>query len=607
MDDKKICFIACVNAEENGHIAEEISKLYVPEGYNVEYFGVTDVPSMCAGYNEAASISDAKYKIYIRQDIEFCNAFLLYDLLKIFDSSAKIGLVGLIGVDRMPVDMIVEHGILYGPDSEKTVLVEDKYQEVIAVTGSFLATQVDLSWDEENIDDWYFFALSQCALMRQKGYKVVVPGQKDGSWIKPVLSYDYDYHNDKTEQCRQYALTNYSTAFNIPRDAKRYGIMSFTEISGTDFIWPLIYRNADFSVAELGISIYSDSNEDFGKIKNFIEEQHLDVFVSFNFSPLVSSACETCGIKYVCWVFDCPQQALYDGRIKNDCNYIFCFDKKQVEITRENGGSHVFHHPLAYNENRMSVPKLNENDIDRFSCNVSFVGNLYEDEVYQRIKDRFSESALADYDRVINEAFGRWDGTDRLKEALKRETIEEMAAMDSPSVVNNLKMDIGEYYEGRILARDLANRERMEMLKRLAKYGLKFYTGSRNVQIDGVTISPRLDYSTELSRAYRLSKINIGTTLHSITSGIPLRVFDIMGAGGFLLTNYQPEIPELFVIGKEIEVYKDFAEMEEKVQFYLSNDNLREKIALNGYKVVTEKHNFNKEFVVMMKKAGMSL
>ncbi|WP_026517153.1 glycosyltransferase [Butyrivibrio sp. MC2021] len=607
MDDRKFCFISCVNPEGNDRIADEICKLQVPEGYNVEYFGVSDVSSMCAGYNEAASISNAKYKIYMKQNIEFCNIFLLYDLLRIFNSSSKIGMVGTLGVDRMPVDMITEHGILYGPDSEKTILVDNEYKEVLAVAGNFIATQVDMPWDENNIDDWYFYALSQCALMRQKGYKVVVPGQKSGAWIKPVLSDDYDYLDEKTEKCRQYALTRYSALFNIPRDAKRYGIMSFTEISGVDFIWPLIYKKADFSVAELGISIYSDSDEDFERIIKFIKEQHLDVFVSFNFSPLVSRACEACGIKYVSWVFDCPQQALYDNLVKNDCNYIFCFDKKQVETTKENGGMHVFHHPLAYNENRMSVPKVDGNDRKRFSCSVSFVGNLYEDEVYQKIQDRLSENALSDYERVFHEAFGKWDGTDRLKAALKRETIEEMAAMDSPDVVNNLKMDIGDYYEGRILARALANCERIEMLKRLAKYGLKFYTGSKNVQIDGVTVSPRLDYSTELPKAYHLSKINIGTTLHTITSGIPLRVFDIMGAGGFLLTNFQPEIPELFVIGKEIEVYKDFDEMEEKVSFYLNNDNLREKIALNGYRAVVEKHNFNKEFVVMMNKAGLPL
>lgn len=41
----------------------------------------------------------------------------------------------------------------------------------------------------------------------------------------------------------------------------------------------------------------------------------------------------------------------------------------------------------------------------------------------------------------------------------------------------------------------------------------------------------------------------------SIKTGIPLRLFDIMGAGGFLITNYQSEITQYFDIDKELVVY----------------------------------------------------
>ena len=34
------------------------------------------------------------------------------------------------------------------------------------------------------------------------------------------------------------------------------------------------------------------------------------------------------------------------------------------------------------------------------------------------------------------------------------------------------------------------------------------------------------------------SKVNLNITLRNIKTGIPLRALDIMGAGGFLLTNY---------------------------------------------------------------------
>lgn len=44
-------------------------------------------------------------------------------------------------------------------------------------------------------------------------------------------------------------------------------------------------------------------------------------------------------------------------------------------------------------------------------------------------------------------------------------------------------------------------------------------------------------------------------TSKPIRTGLPLRIWDILGAGGFVLTNYQTEIPEYFEIGKDLETY----------------------------------------------------
>ena len=93
-------------------------------------------------------------------------------------------------------------------------------------------------------------------------------------------------------------------------------------------------------------------------------------------------------------------------------------------------------------------------------------------------------------------------------------------------------------------------------------------------------------------------------TMPGITSGIPLRVFDIMGMGGFVLTNYQPEVEELFEIGKNIEVYHDFDEMADKVKFYSDNENARKIIALNGKKII-EGFSIEKRVREILVKAGL--
>ena len=53
MNDKKICFIMCVNDKlYEEECIRYIQKLNVPEGYEVEQLSIWDAPSMAAGYNE---------------------------------------------------------------------------------------------------------------------------------------------------------------------------------------------------------------------------------------------------------------------------------------------------------------------------------------------------------------------------------------------------------------------------------------------------------------------------------------------------------------------------------------------------------------------------
>lgn len=87
----------------------------------------------------------------------------------------------------------------------------------------------------------------------------------------------------------------------------------------------------------------------------------------------------------------------------------------------------------------------------------------------------------------------------------------------------------------------------------------------------------------EMPKIFHLSKINLNFTSKPIRSGLPLRIWDIMGAGGFVLTNFQIEIPEYFEIGKEIETFSSQEELLDKITYYLEHEEERKQIASNGY------------------------
>ena len=190
---------------------------------------------------------------------------------------------------------------------------------------------------------------------------------------------------------------------------------------------------------------------------------------------------------------------------------------------------------------------------------------------------------------------------------MSEKALDELWNINGNKMSIDHKMGKDDFLGAALFSRYLANLERTNILIKLNKYNIRLYTTDKNIVIPGVRIGSELSYDEQLPKVYFLSKINLNITLHSIISGIPLRVFDIMGVGGFMLTNYQPEIEDYFLIGKDIEVYRDIDELVDKVDFYLKNENARLRIALNGYKVVSEKHSYDNRINEILEKLDRRL
>lgn len=189
MDKQKFCFIICSNnnlfLEESIHY---INHLKVPEGYTMDLLVVNDASSITQGYNEALEATDAKYKIYMHQDVFILNKNLLFDLLEIFEADSQIGMIGMVGYTE-----VSQHGIMwrsecrgsiYGRASSSEIsgyrysLAEDGFSYVAEIDGFFMATCQDLRWDTERLKDWDFYDAFQSIEFLNHGYKIAVPVQR---------------------------------------------------------------------------------------------------------------------------------------------------------------------------------------------------------------------------------------------------------------------------------------------------------------------------------------------------------------------------------------------------------------------------------------------
>ena len=139
------------------------------------------------------------------------------------------------------------------------------------------------------------------------------------------------------------------------------------------------------------------------------------------------------------------------------------------------------------------------------------------------------------------------------------------------------------------------------MLEQMGEIGHTCFYSSEPASIPNVKSKGPLKYSDEMPCVFRYSKLNLNPTLKCIQSGIPLRALDIMGAGGVLLSNYQPELAEYFENEKDLILYESIEDAVAKADFYLRHENLRREIAANGNKKVKESFSYPERINTMFR------
>lgn len=214
MNQKKFCFIICVN---NQRYLEEcvyyINHLYIPKGYEIDVLTIFDAVSITAGYNAGMQESNAKYKIYLHQDVFIVNQNFLLDLLELFQDQS-IGMIGVIGSPKFPEHSVMWYGERVGQIYSSNVIEagisllheddqydekeEDKIYDVEAIDGMLMATQYDVRWREDLFTGWDFYDISQSFEFRRQGYRIVVPSVR-----QPWCIHDDGYNNLSNYFCER--------------------------------------------------------------------------------------------------------------------------------------------------------------------------------------------------------------------------------------------------------------------------------------------------------------------------------------------------------------------------------------------------------------------
>lgn len=216
-------FILCVNHQQyEEECLRYIEALSIPDGYTYDIIRICEAESMAQGYQAAMQQSEAKYKIYLHQDVFLINKNILQDILDLFSLDDSIGMIGVVGREVLPKSAIMwEGGLkrcgkLYSDLIHRLVLfegipIEGSYLPVQAIDGLLMITQYDVPWREDLFQGWDFYDISQSMEFLRNGNQVVVPKMQE-----PWCLHDKDIVNlKKHEHWRQVFLKEYGREIGL--------------------------------------------------------------------------------------------------------------------------------------------------------------------------------------------------------------------------------------------------------------------------------------------------------------------------------------------------------------------------------------------------------
>lgn len=315
----------------------------------------------------------------------------------------------------------------------------------------------------------------------------------------------------------------------------------------------------------------------------YTREYYPDILLWMNrcsLSPQGEQHLKLLPIHKVLWFLDSPKRVETTKEEIEAVDAVFSFDASYLPYLKELGGKDGYYLPTAAGiqplpENMPDKPRQPRNGPD-----VGFLGSLAASR-YQNVREF-------------------WLGRDPEFVRILDEIVEAYLAARSVSLEDRFNQSPGRErlpYQGFIvlyLEERATYLHRLRTLQQVKNFGLKTYGapewGNSEWAQDLVScyVGYAPQYEEELPGVYYHTKVNINAFHVQCENSTNPRVYDVLAAGGFLLTEYRPAIADEFENGKHLVWYHTLDELKEKTQYYLEHEGKREAIALEGQKFVLE-------------------
>lgn len=296
------------------------------------------------------------------------------------------------------------------------------------------------------------------------------------------------------------------------------------------------------------------------------------------------------------WYVDNPN-IIVKGFDRNVSPYvsIFLWDRSYIKDFAGMGFESVEYLPLGTDEEVFRPIKLSSSNARKYGSDISFVGNS----MLQPIEEELSGIPEELHPAIEKIACALSHLRISFAEGLKTLSEREIEKVNSLTINQRLDFEAAAYWKATL-------HYRLSCIRALKDFRPVIYGDKRWGELlgSGYRLKSPLNYYKELPLAYNACKINFNATSLQMLEAVNQRVFDVPASGGFLLTDHQAAIEELFEAGREIVTYKDTGEIPDLVRFYLKHPELRIDVANRGRERVLKEHTYKhrtREIIRIMK------
>lgn len=332
----------------------------------------------------------------------------------------------------------------------------------------------------------------------------------------------------------------------------------------------------------------------------------VDCVFSVNFMPIIARVCYTFHIRYFSWIVDSPCFQLYSETLRYPTNRVFLFDRSQYEKFVSYNPDCIFYFPLGCDFHHFEEIQLSAEDHKLYDCDVSFIGSLYSEKcVYNEIADKLPPYMRGYTDALVQAQMSVY-GYNFLEDVITEEWAQEFKKyVPWKPLASDYWEDTVGIVADTYIGQKCTEQERISTFNEIGKhFDMDLWTLSDTSSIMNVNVRGGADTYFMMPKIIKCSKINLNLTNRPIKTGLPLRIFDIMGCGGFLISNYQAEIPLYFEPDRDIVLYGSREELLDKIEYYLCHDDERREIAQNGFEKVKNNFSYEKRLQIMFQMAG---